>query len=79
MKGIAAWSALLAVTEAHYPRAGGHDRQLMPLESMLHIPFLQQGDALSDPAVDPDRCVLSGFAQACSHKGVRCRYFAAQP
>ena len=52
MEAVVPWSALLAVIEPHYPKAGRRGRQPMPLETMLRIYFMQQWYALSDPAME---------------------------
>lgn len=46
------WEELLAVIAPHYPRMGHRGRQPCPLETMLRIHLLQQGYALSDPAME---------------------------
>ncbi len=45
------WDRLLKVCEPYYPKAG-KGRKPMPLETMLHIYFLQQWYGLSDPAAE---------------------------
>jgi transposase, IS5 family len=45
------WSQILALIEAHYPKAG-NGAQLMPMERMLRIYFMQQWFNLSDPAAE---------------------------
>ena len=52
MEAVVPWTALLAVIEPHYPKAGRRGRQPMPLETMLRIYFMQQWYALSDPAME---------------------------
>ena len=54
METVAPWSALLAVIEPHYPKSARHDRQPMPLATMLRGCFISQaqGYALSDPAME---------------------------
>jgi len=39
MEAVVPWSALLAVIEPHYPKAGRRGRQPMPLETMLRRDF----------------------------------------
>jgi len=53
MSAVAPWSALEAVIEPHYPKAGPHGgRRPFPLAVMLRIYCLQQWYALSDPGVE---------------------------
>lgn len=51
MEQIVPWSALEALVEPHYPKAGG-GRRPMPLQAMLRIYFMQQWFQLSDPAME---------------------------
>ena len=51
MNRVVPWSALCAVVEPHYPKAG-NGRPPIGLERMLRIYFLQQWFNLSDPAVE---------------------------
>ena len=51
MNRVVPWSALYAVVEPHYPKAG-NGRPPIGLERMLRIYFLQQWFNLSDPAVE---------------------------
>jgi transposase, IS5 family len=46
------WTALLAVIEPHYPKAGRRGRQPYPLATMLRLYFIQQWYALSDPGLE---------------------------
>jgi IS5 family transposase len=55
MDQVVPWAALCAVIRQHYPKdpaAGAGGRRAVGLERMLRIHFLQQGYALSDPAVE---------------------------
>ena len=52
MERVVPWTALLALIEPHYPKAGRRGRPAMPALSMLRIHFLQQWYALSDPAME---------------------------
>ena len=52
MEKVVPWSALRAVIEPYYPKAGRRGRQPMPLETMLRIYFMQQWYALSDPGME---------------------------
>jgi IS5 family transposase len=51
MGQVVPWTALLALIEPHYPKAG-RGRRPYPLATMLRIHFLQQWYALSDPAME---------------------------
>jgi IS5 family transposase len=51
MEQVVAWSALLALVEPHYPRAG-NGRQPVGLAIMLRTYFLQQWFNLSDPGME---------------------------
>jgi IS5 family transposase len=51
MDQVVPWTALLALIEPHYPKAG-RGRRPYPLATMLRIHFLQQWYALSDPAME---------------------------
>lgn len=51
MDQVVPWTALLALIEPHYPKAG-RGRRPYPLETMLRLHFLQQWYALSDPAME---------------------------
>jgi IS5 family transposase len=51
MDRVAPWSALCALIETVYPKAG-NGRPPVGLERMLRIYFLQNWFNLSDPAVD---------------------------
>jgi IS5 family transposase len=51
MKQVIPWSALEAVIEPHYPRAGKGSHPY-PLRTMLRIHLMQQWYALSDPAME---------------------------
>jgi IS5 family transposase len=52
MEQAVPWSALLAVIEPHYPKAGRRGRQPYPLATMLRLYFIQQWYALSDPGLE---------------------------
>ena len=52
MEQVVPWSALLALIEPHYPKAGRPGRQPYSLSTMLRTHFLQQWYALSDPAME---------------------------
>ncbi|WP_256723297.1 IS5 family transposase [Xanthomonas oryzae] len=52
MNQVVPWKGLLALIEPHYPTSGQPGRQPYPLEMMLRIHFLQQWNALSDPAAE---------------------------
>jgi len=53
MDAVVPWRRLLALIEAHYPKAGPKGgRPPMPLEVMLRIYFLQNWYALSDPMAE---------------------------
>jgi len=53
MEAVVPWTRLLALIEPHYPKAGSKGgRPPMPLETMLHVYFLQQWYALSDPMAE---------------------------
>ena len=51
MDQVVPWTALLALIEPHYPRAG-RGRRPYPLATKLRLHFLQQWYALSDPAME---------------------------
>jgi len=51
MDAVIPWSAILAIIEPHYPKAG-NGTQPMPMERMLRIYFMQQWFNLSDPAAE---------------------------
>src|SRR5579863_9631161 len=51
MDAVIPWARLLALIEAHYPKAG-QGRQPLGVEKMLRIYFLQQWFNLSDPAAE---------------------------
>src|SRR5215469_10840072 len=51
MDAVIPWARLLALIEAHYPKAG-NGRQPLGLEKMLRIYFLQQWFNLSDPQAE---------------------------
>jgi IS5 family transposase len=51
MDQVVPWTALLALIEPHYPKAG-RGRRPYPLATMLRIHFLQHWYALSDPAME---------------------------
>lgn len=51
MEKVVPWSALEAVVEPHYPKAG-KGRHPYPLRTMLRIHLMQQWYALSDPAME---------------------------
>jgi len=51
MEAVIPWSAILALIEPHYPKAG-NGTQPMPMERMLRIYFMQQWFNLSDPAME---------------------------
>jgi len=51
MNAVIPWQRLLARIEPHYPKEG-NGRQLLGLEKMLRIYFLQQWFNLSDPAAE---------------------------
>jgi len=51
MNEVVPWSRLLALVEAHYPKAG-NGRRPVGLEIMLRTYFLQQWFNLSDPGVE---------------------------
>ena len=51
MDQVVPWTALLALIEPHYPKAG-RGRRPYPLATMLRLHFLQQWYALSDPAME---------------------------
>ncbi|MFM2006952.1 MAG: hypothetical protein RLZZ09_2607 [Pseudomonadota bacterium] len=52
MEQAVPWSALWAVIEPHYPKAGRRGRQPYPLGTMLRLYFIQQWYALSDPGLE---------------------------
>jgi IS5 family transposase len=52
MEQAVPWTALLAVIEPHYPKAGRRGRQPYPLATMLRLYFIQQWYALSDPGLE---------------------------
>lgn len=54
MDTVVPWATLCALIEPFYPkpRAAGGGRPVVGLERMLRIPFVQQWDVLSDPAVE---------------------------
>jgi len=60
MEKVVPWSALGAVIEPHYHRAG-KGRHPYPLRTMLRIPLMQQWYALSDPAVEGALCEISSM------------------
>jgi IS5 family transposase len=51
MDAVIPWSAIQALIEPHYPKAG-NGTQPMPLERMLRIYFMQNWFNLSDPAAE---------------------------
>jgi IS5 family transposase len=51
MDAVIPWEPILALIEAHYPKAG-NGTQPMPMERMLRIYFMQQWFNLSDPAAE---------------------------
>lgn len=51
MEQVVPWSALEALVEPHYPRAG-NGRQPVGLRIMLRVYFVQQWFNLSDPGVE---------------------------
>jgi IS5 family transposase len=51
MEAVVPWTELLALIEAHYPKAG-NGRQPVGLSIMLRVYFLQQWFNLSDPAAE---------------------------
>ena len=51
MDQVIPWTSILALIEAHYPKAG-NGTQPMPMERMLRIYFMQQWFNLSDPAME---------------------------
>jgi hypothetical protein len=51
MDAVIPWTALFALIEPHYPKAG-RGRQPLGLEKMLRIYFLQQWFNLSDPQAE---------------------------
>lgn len=51
MEQVVPWSALLALIEPHYPKAG-KGRRPWPLETMLRLYFMQQWFNLSDPGME---------------------------
>lgn len=51
MNVVVPWKRLMALIEAHYPKAG-RGRQPLGLEKMLRIYFVQQWFDLSDPAAE---------------------------
>jgi IS5 family transposase len=66
MEQVVPWTALLALIEPHYPKTGRPGRQPYALATMLHIHFLQQWYALSDPAMEEalfDTPVMRRFAR----------------
>lgn len=52
MEQVVPWSALEAVIEPHYPKAGRVGRQPYRLQTMLRIHLLQQWFSLSDPGAE---------------------------
>ena len=52
MEGVVPWSALEAVIEPHYPKAGKRGGQPKPLRVMLRIYFMQNWFGLSDPGME---------------------------
>ena len=52
MERAVPWTALLAIIEPHYPKAGRRGRQPYPLATMLRLYCLQQWYALSDPGLE---------------------------
>lgn len=66
MEQVVPWTALLALIEPHYPKAGRPGRQPYALETMLRIHLQQQWYALSDPAMEEalhDTPVMRRFAR----------------
>jgi IS5 family transposase len=51
MDAVIPWSAILALIEPHYPKAG-QGTQPLPMERMLRIYFMQQWFNLSDPGME---------------------------
>ena len=65
MEEVVPWSALCALVEPHYPKAG-NGRRPVGIERMMRIYFLQQWFNLSDPAVEEalyDSPLMRQFAQ----------------
>jgi IS5 family transposase len=65
MEQVVPWSALCALVEPHYPKAGNGCRPV-GIERMMRIYFLQQWFSLSDPAVEEalyDSPLMRQFAQ----------------
>ena len=65
MDAVVPWSRLIAVVEAHYPKAG-RGRRPYALDTMLRIHFLQQWFGYSDRAMEDalyDMPLLRSFAQ----------------
>src|SRR6266513_3372187 len=65
MEQVVPWSALCALVEPHYPKAG-NGRRPVGIERMLRIYFLQQWFSLSDPAAEEalyDSPLMRQFAQ----------------
>jgi IS5 family transposase len=65
MEQVVPWSALCALVEPHYPKAG-NGRRPVGIERMMRIYFLQQWFSLSDPAVEEalyDSPLMRQFAQ----------------
>ena len=65
MEQVVPWSALCALVEPHYPKAG-KGRRPVGIERMMRIYFLQQWFSLSDPAVEEalyDSPLMRQFAQ----------------
>ena len=66
MEMVVPWDRLLGLIAPQYPKAGPKGgRPPMPLEVMLRVYFLQNRDALSDPAAEEtfyDSAAMRRFA-----------------
>ncbi|SDZ20534.1 Transposase domain [Lysobacter sp. yr284] len=66
MDQVVPWQDLLGLIAPHYPKLGQPGRQPYRLDTMLHVHFLQQPCALSDPAMEEalyDTVSMRRFAQ----------------
>ncbi len=65
MDKVVPWEVLLVLIEPSYPASGRRGRPPMPAATMLHIHFMQQWFALSDPA--DGRCPVQDRVDAPVH------------
>lgn len=59
------WSALVALIEPHYPKAGRRGEQPLPLESMLRVHIAQIAYNYSDPGMEDALYEIASLRQFC--------------